>query len=281
MSKLIALMTCVLMAGIALSGVTTHFALDTRMGVRELPEESVSIRYDASWYENGASAKIEDNGTEVASGVSGDFAWLPTDDGAHTLKLSVFDGEGSLVGSETAKFGEIVEYTYDGFVPTTKTKLWSGFSAMDIVRATGYFCSEWVGNPSDALAYNLKKDGSSVTMQFQHVDGTLVKCVGVKFLTESDGVYAQAIYSRYVSGADKLGIDFDTCSYSSNSPGASEGWDRGYCVKNLRVEVASTGGEGSGSQGSWSGRSITPSDWLASNNNVLRGLEGTFSGSRY
>ena len=85
------------------SAMTMHLSLDTRIGSRESPEEGVDIRYDASWYVGGVSVTVEDNGTVVISGLSGDFAWLPNDDGMHTLKLSIFDGSGSIVGLETAE----------------------------------------------------------------------------------------------------------------------------------------------------------------------------------
>ena len=105
MKKILIVFMSLVVSNVTLATALTHLSLDNRTGVRELPATGVNLRYDASWYGNGASAKVEDNGTVIASGASGDFTWRPTDDGVHMLKLSVFDGAGSPVGSATAQFG--------------------------------------------------------------------------------------------------------------------------------------------------------------------------------
>ena len=127
------------------NAVTTHLSLDTpRTGARELPEESVNIRYDASWYEGGVSAKVEDNGTVVESGQSGYFLWLPTDGESHTLKLSVFDSAGALIASETAKFGEVARA---GVLPVSGAAFHvdaSDLSTMTCVQENGKtYVSRW------------------------------------------------------------------------------------------------------------------------------------------
>ena len=274
--------------------VTTHFALDTRMGVRELPEESVSIRYDASWYESGVLAKIEDNGEMVASGASGNFAWLPTGDSAHTLRLNVFDGAGFLVGSETAKFGIYAyEDNGDGTITLTGANVASGDliipSSIDGKRVTsigenafqlcdgltsvtmpsgvvyvaatafagcenisavtlgctmldkwtdeyepkivstsklvwpglqldqlreefiGYISGDCIGKPNETYASgsHVKRTAEGVSVQFQMVADTLVKCVGVLFVQGADGVYCKLRYMRYIEGPENYGADFD------------------------------------------------------------------------
>ena len=128
-------------------------------------------------------------------------------------------------------------YTYSGYLPTTKTLLWEGISVVDIVGAVGCVCSDWVRNPGDAQAYKLKLNGSVLTAQFQLQDETFVKCVGAEFSDGVDGVYGQAVYSRYRESSGALGSDFDSGSYNSNSPGSSDGWSQGYGVKNVRVSV--------------------------------------------
>ena len=139
---------------------------------------------------------------------------------------------------EGTRIGQTAQtYTYSGYIPTTKTLLWDGISVADIVGAVGCVNSAWVEKPDDVPAYNLKLNDSVLAAQFQLLDGDCVKCVGVEFLDGVDGVYGQAVYSRYRRSPGALGTDFDSGSYYSNLPGSSDWWDNGYCVKNVRVTV--------------------------------------------
>lgn len=113
MRKLIALIVSVLMAGSALSGVTTHFTLDCREGTRTVSTSGENLRYDAGWYANGSQARITDNGANVVSGGEGTKLWMPTSCGDHQLQLTVVNGAGAQVGSANADF------TYDHVRKTT------------------------------------------------------------------------------------------------------------------------------------------------------------------
>jgi len=165
----------------------------------------------------------------------------------------------ALSAAEVAALYAGTTMTYAGFIPTTKVKLCSGGSALDIVGATGYFCSGCINVPGDVSACNFKVNGTTVTAQFQKADDLYTKCLGVEFTTESDGVYVRAVYSRYRDGTSHLGEDFDTGSYSSNHPVTSEYATNGYGVKNLRVQMvagATTSARGyvqTGLMGQWDG----------------------------
>lgn len=105
MRKLIALTVTALMVGTSLSSVTTHFALDCREGVRGIAAGGENLFYDASWYANGTTVRIEDNGQEVFSGTAGNFLWRPEPHSVsrHELKLVVLNGS-RVVKTETANF---------------------------------------------------------------------------------------------------------------------------------------------------------------------------------
>ncbi len=105
MNKLITLMTFVLMAGAALSGVTTHLALDCREGAREISADGEELRYDTSWYANADSIRIVKNGTVVETGTCGAYHWQlePSCTTRYVFKLEVLYGN-QVVTNETAEF---------------------------------------------------------------------------------------------------------------------------------------------------------------------------------
>jgi len=88
------------------SGVTTHMALDCRSGIRVQSPDGETLRYDASWCENGEEVRITDNGIVVATGTAGSCTWRPVSDRSslqHLLKLEIMSG-GQVVGTETAQY---------------------------------------------------------------------------------------------------------------------------------------------------------------------------------
>ena len=121
MKKLIMLVAVALLTEIAFSGVTTHFALDCREGVREIPANGVELRYDASWYAGADSVRITDDGVIVAEGVAGSSVWhpdpSPISSTRYIIKLEALKGD-RVVATETA------EYTFGYIRNVTARQLW-------------------------------------------------------------------------------------------------------------------------------------------------------------
>ena len=105
MIKLMVLVVSAIMAGAAFSGVTTHFAVDCREGVKWVSPEGAELLYDANWYADAEEVRITDNGTIVQTGVVGSCSWRPDSGsaGQHILRLEAINN-GRVVAAEAAEF---------------------------------------------------------------------------------------------------------------------------------------------------------------------------------
>jgi len=105
MNKYLMVLAALCLTMAATAAVTTHLTLDSRTGVRECPSEGVGLRFDASWYENGETVRITDNGTVVTNGTAGYCIWHPIDDSSapHLLQMDVLRA-GEVIATETAQF---------------------------------------------------------------------------------------------------------------------------------------------------------------------------------
>ena len=89
---------------------TTHFAFDGRTGMRE--ESGVQeLRYDVSWEDGGATAKVYDGDTLIADGVQGVYSWQPTTC-RHELSLKIYDLLENLLLTENALFSSNLHTPY-------------------------------------------------------------------------------------------------------------------------------------------------------------------------
>ena len=155
MNKFMVAFLSMLVSNVALATALTHFSLDNRTrvrgsGVREVLDAGVNLRYDAGWYRKGSQegfqARVTDNGICIASGRRGILHWAPTC-GEHHLQLTVVDGYGAQIGSETVDFyqwhgryGQLVaKSSPDGVSPTAVdlkctrcgVVFWSGLLSVD------------------------------------------------------------------------------------------------------------------------------------------------------
>jgi len=93
------------MVATANAGMTIHFKLDCRTGVREPAAEGEELRYDANWYDGCSDIRIKENGTVIVTGTAGVYTWhVGASDSFRLLTLEVLS-EGQVVGTETAQFG--------------------------------------------------------------------------------------------------------------------------------------------------------------------------------
>ena len=85
------------------SGRSASVKLDLRTGVRTTTGGTESVVYDAAWYEDGATVRVEGMDGAPLTGTAGVGSWTPSLC-RHHLTLKALDASGTLVGSESADF---------------------------------------------------------------------------------------------------------------------------------------------------------------------------------
>jgi len=85
------------------SGRSASVKLDLRTGVRTTTGGTKTVVYDASWYEGGATVRIDGMGSVPLTGTAGTAEWMPSLC-RHHLTMEAFDSSGTVVGSESAAF---------------------------------------------------------------------------------------------------------------------------------------------------------------------------------
>ena len=173
-------------------------------------------------YVDGASVVLDEGTTEI-----GDFAFQGGQFTSVTIPNSVtnvaptaFAGcekIESLVFCPMAVEREFVSES--GRLGTSATLIWPALKLDDVENFRAYFTGPSVTYPCFEDGIHLKRTPSGVSVQFQHFEDPYVKCVSVLFSQRDDGVYGYVQYRRYATGANRIGMDFDTESYTSSESG--------------------------------------------------------------
>ena len=239
-----------LMAGILVSSTgratdSAPFRLDTRSAA--IVEESMDITYDASWIgdDAGATIVIRDNGVEVQRTTgAGEFTHTPTGTGRHELTYT------------TLIDGMAQEEVYRAVLYKGKYTV-----CFDANGGSGTMDNQplWLDQPTTTISTNrFTRDGFFFL-------GWALSPGGEAVLLDGDStdeiITAEAGETVTLYAVWREGAKQDVYAIIFNANGGN-------------FAAAEIGGN-------WIGRKTDVSSWTASPNNVLTGLEGTFSGTRY
>ncbi|MCQ2368139.1 MAG: alpha-N-acetylglucosaminidase [Kiritimatiellae bacterium] len=208
--------------------------------LKEIAAEIVDFLTPQSLTWNGAA----DNTLEGANWTNAKGETVAWEDGKSVVLTGV---DKTIVAQNSVTIGN-VELTTDmttaanvyggtngGYVTTDTDLGWTGLTLDDLASAkyTGIMSGAWMGGAKlDCSAYHVKKDGDSVTMQFQVVhdsQGVFTKVVAVK-LSINDAGHVIANYLWANNGAaDAIGREFkQTDTPANGAPDGYQGADPKY-----------------------------------------------------
>jgi len=298
---------------------TTRLKLDCRMGVHTCSANGENLRYDASWHEDGIEVRITENETVVTTGSAGFYTWLPAASCStrHVLKLEVLS-DGQVVGTEMAEFESEATLSHSEVVTTvaraatcteagcTKGSYCSrcneALLTSTALPALGHVEVVTTAAKNPTCAEDGCTKGSycsrcnailsvSEVLPGGHI-GTVTKAA-IEPTSVADGSTAEITCSRcyeilqaaemipslgYIRNVTARQLwphkKVEVCYTLADDIGEVAGNDE------LRLS-ACVGGNSVVENASWTGSPCSTSVWKPLEGNVLAGLAGVFSGTRY
>ena len=104
--------------------------------------------------------------------------------------------------------------TYDGFISTNSAVLFRNRTLAAATRISVVFGGKSIPHVARDPSI-VKADGAGKALQFQHNDGTWLKCVCVHLEQSGSDVTGYVKWARYMPGAYDRGTDFDGKSYTT------------------------------------------------------------------
>ena len=134
---------------------------------------------------------------------------------------------------DTAADLNVDNISYASFVSTNNAVLFRNRSLSAVSRYSVVFGGTSIPHIARGACI-IKADGVGKALQFQHNDGTYLKCVCVHLEQSGNDITGYVKWARYMSGAYDIGTDFDGASYSTMRVAASND-ESGYGVANLSL----------------------------------------------